>query len=459
MEGRFAAALRRQRSARLASIIAEVKPRDADGVDLLRGRSPAAVAACYAAGGATCISVVTGRWFGGTRELLDQVAGATPLPVLCKDFIRSAADVRDAAQRGASAVLVTLNILPTIALEAVLGACRELKLDPFVEVASAEELDRALGMGVTLIAVNNRDIQTRERSGEGIERSLRLRQGRRGDVFWVSASGIEEVEAAARLVANGFDALLVGTQLMRSDDPEAATRRLVDTVRSVRTTPRQEPLIKICGISNEREVELLAELRVHMGGLCVLPEQSYSLEPVAARRLARRFSGLTRPVLVTVERSTDPLAELIDTVEPQIVQLAGLTRPTHVASLRSRFPPNRLTIMQVMHVYKGRILEAGQFDAYAAAGCDGFVIDRVVPGRLGSTGQPIDPDVLAALCRDGLPRPYLLGGGVDAHNVGERLSSSGAVGVDVCSSVRNERGIDAARVEAFLAAARSSVVT
>ena len=41
----------------------------------------------YTAAGAPCISVVTGRWFGGDDQMLLDVAGLTDLPLLKKDFI------------------------------------------------------------------------------------------------------------------------------------------------------------------------------------------------------------------------------------------------------------------------------------------------------------------------------------------------------------------------------------
>ena len=65
----------------------EVKRRDADGVELMGDRTIPEIVAEYIAAGAPCISVVTGRWFGGDDEMLREVAALTDLPLLKKDFI------------------------------------------------------------------------------------------------------------------------------------------------------------------------------------------------------------------------------------------------------------------------------------------------------------------------------------------------------------------------------------
>ena len=64
------------RSAR-RPLIMEVKCRDAHGTELLDGRAVGEVVRRYARAGAPCLSVVTGRWFGGTPDLLTEVARHT----------------------------------------------------------------------------------------------------------------------------------------------------------------------------------------------------------------------------------------------------------------------------------------------------------------------------------------------------------------------------------------------
>ncbi|MFS8096821.1 hypothetical protein LFM09_06730 [Lentzea alba] len=200
-------------------VIAEVKLRDGDGTDLLRGRSVADVVAAYREAGAACVSVVTGKWFGGNAELLREVASRIDVPLLRKDFITSASQLRMSRQLGASAVLLTAALLPAGVLPKLADQALELGLTPFIEVTNAGELPADARECV--IAVNNKDIKHRERLPADVERSTGLLADvlATGTPCPVSASGIDTPEAGARLIDAGFSALLIGTGLLQAGSP------------------------------------------------------------------------------------------------------------------------------------------------------------------------------------------------------------------------------------------------
>lgn len=214
-------------------VIMELKPRSAGGADLFRGRTPAELVARYEAAGAPCLSVVTGRWFGGDADLLRDVAGRTRLPVLQKDFITNTDHLRSARERGASAVLLTAALLPRVAMAKLVGASLSLGLTPFVEVTSRDEIDDVPCADRCLIAVNNKDITDRERGAADVDRSLELLPAlwRSGTSCPVSASGIDRADVAARLLDAGFAGLLIGTGLLRSDRDLGEWLADVDTCR------------------------------------------------------------------------------------------------------------------------------------------------------------------------------------------------------------------------------------
>lgn len=199
-------------------VIMEVKLRDANGTSLVGDRSLAGIVAGYEAAGAPCLSVVTGRWFGGTQDLLREVTGLTDLPVLQKDFITKESQLVHARESGASAVLLTAQLLPTSALHHLIESCLQLGLTPFVEVVSEAEADAVVRGEDCVVAVNNKDIRHRERGLADISRSMALLPAvlRSGTRCPVSASGIDHPETAARLVNAGFAGLLIGTGLLRA---------------------------------------------------------------------------------------------------------------------------------------------------------------------------------------------------------------------------------------------------
>jgi indole-3-glycerol phosphate synthase len=204
-------------------VIAEIKRHDADGRALLGSRSLPEIVSEYESAGAPCLSVVTGRWFGGSDELLRDVARLTDLPLLKKDFIASERHIVEAKRLGASAVLLTAGILSASALGRLIDAASRHGLTPFVEAASERELAGLVDAHECIVAINNKDIQRRERDRAQLERSLELIGPalRTGTRCAVSASGIAAPADVARLVGAGYAGALVGTALLLADSVEA----------------------------------------------------------------------------------------------------------------------------------------------------------------------------------------------------------------------------------------------
>ena len=203
-------------------LVAEVKRRDAEGRDLLGGRSVPDVVAGHLDLGVTCLSVVTGRWFGGTPAMLREVVETSGVPVLQKDFLTRRSQLDAAARDGAAAVLLTAQLLPTAALATLVDHALELGLTPFVEVVSSTEVQTVPRAQECIIAVNNKDIGDRERGPAQWGRSLALLPDvvATGCLCPVSASGIDSPATARRLLDAGFRGLLVGTSLLTGGDVE-----------------------------------------------------------------------------------------------------------------------------------------------------------------------------------------------------------------------------------------------
>ncbi|WGF90538.1 indole-3-glycerol-phosphate synthase [Marinivivus vitaminiproducens] len=202
-------------------LIMEIKKRSASGRDLFAGREVADLVAAYEEAGAPCLSVVTGRWFGGDERLFTAVRELTDLPLLKKDFITTRRQLDRAADAGAAAVLLTAALLPGDVLGRLIAEARERALVAFVEVAGPTEADRVEPAEGVVVAVNNKDIQERERGAAHIARSAALLPGLRaaGHECVVSASGIAEPAVGAALVGAGYDGLLIGTALLEAPAP------------------------------------------------------------------------------------------------------------------------------------------------------------------------------------------------------------------------------------------------
>ncbi|HEX3946741.1 MAG TPA: indole-3-glycerol-phosphate synthase, partial [Acidimicrobiales bacterium] len=202
------------------AVVAEVKRRSPSKGDLAPGLDPAEVAAAYAAGGASCLSVLTDRdYFGGSPDDLVAARAAVGLPVLRKDFTVGAADVCDARLMGADAVLLIVAALDQRELTELAALADRLGLDALVEVHDRAELDRALDAGARLVGVNQRDLAT---FAVDPARAEQLAAAIPDGVVAVAESGVGGPIDAARLAGAGYQAVLVGETLVRAPDRAAA---------------------------------------------------------------------------------------------------------------------------------------------------------------------------------------------------------------------------------------------
>ena len=221
----FIGALAAGKADRGMAVISEIKRRSPSKGDLDLSLDPAAVAADYEAGGASCLSVLTDEvFFGGSRADLVAARAACSLPVLRKDFTVGPLDVCDARIMGADAVLLIVAALDDTELVTLLALARDLGLAPLVEVHDEAELDRALAVGADLVGVNQRDLRTFE-----VDRERALRMGERmpAGAMAVAESGIRDAADVELLAAAGYAAVLVGETLVRSADRRSAVDSLL----------------------------------------------------------------------------------------------------------------------------------------------------------------------------------------------------------------------------------------
>jgi len=199
-------------------VIMEVKRRTGEGEELMGERTIPDLVAEYTAAGAPCISVVTGRWFGGDDQMLRDVAELTTLPLLKKDFITREKQIAEAVEMGASAILLTAQILPKTSLPKLIDITLSHGLTPFVEVIDEDELGRVTHPEQCIVAINNKQIRTQERDAGDIDVSRAMLEPaiRTGTPCPVSASAITDPRVGAELIAAGFKGLLICTGLLRS---------------------------------------------------------------------------------------------------------------------------------------------------------------------------------------------------------------------------------------------------
>ena len=224
----FVETLKERRSSPLA-VIAEYKRASPSEGDINPGATPEEVAAAYAQAGAGAISVLTEReHFKGELSHLERMTGPG-LPLLRKDFIFHPLQVEQSAATPASAVLLIARMLTESALRELILLCGKLGLTPVVEVFNVPDLLQARAAGASVIQVNNRDLRTLRVDTDISRRMVAARENKE---FWITASGMRSHGDLLAAAASGFDAALIGTSLMRGNDPGAALAALLRRTHS-----------------------------------------------------------------------------------------------------------------------------------------------------------------------------------------------------------------------------------
>jgi indole-3-glycerol phosphate synthase len=218
----FLAALR---AASGSAIVAEIKRASPSAGLIAHNFDPPSIARAYESAGADAISVITERdHFLGELSFLNDVRGATRLPILRKDFLWTRYQIAQSAAYGADCALLIVGGMTDQALRECMEEAARYSLDTLVEVHNEPELERAEAAGAALVGINNRNLRTLVTDLAVSEHLLpKVAPG----VFAISESGMHDASDIARLRAAGAHAFLIGEALMRAENP----KELIESLR------------------------------------------------------------------------------------------------------------------------------------------------------------------------------------------------------------------------------------
>ncbi len=216
-------------------LITEVKPSSPSGGNLIGDKSATDIIDLYIDAGVTGLSVLTEPiHFGGSLKNLNYAA-QQGLPVLFKDFVLDPVQLNVSKSTGASAVLLILALFERgyakLNLDEMIQAATDHNLEVLLEVYDSQEYERALQSKAHMIGINNRDLKTLE--VDLATTQTILAECKKDRMVW-SLSGVYSEKDLKFLSQCGADACLIGTSLMKSENPQSLLKDLLASAKSLK---------------------------------------------------------------------------------------------------------------------------------------------------------------------------------------------------------------------------------
>lgn len=338
---------------------------------------------------ASAISVLADeKYFGGSYDVVRQVAESVSCPVLCKDVVVSPQQVYEARYHGADCVLLMLSVLEDQDFQECARVAASLNMDFIAEVHTEQEMHRANKLHAPIIGINNRNLKT---LAIDMETSARLAPMAHANARIILESGFSKHEHIHRYASLGHG-FLVGSSLMASPRIDLALRELIFG------------RVKICGITNVEDAHKAYQQGAYYGGLnfaevskrCITVEESRSI--IASVPLV--FGG------VFVNQPQAQVADTVNQLGLKFAQLHGDENQHYIDELRAMLDPS----CELWRAF--RVKDTCVHPSYRNV--DHVVLDQYSPHDFGGTGQSFDWNMLQ---KDSDLAQIIVAGGINPNNV------------------------------------------
>ena len=193
---------------------------------------------------------------------------------------------------------------------------------------------------------------------------------------------------------------------------------------------------KICGLNTAESIDAAVSGGAAFVGIVFFPPSPRYVAPDMAAGLIRAVPSTVTSVGLFVDATDDVIAQTLEFVDLDMLQLHGSESPDRVQELREKF--GRKTMKAIKVESAADIEAAMRFEDSS----DWLLFDAKAPKTM--TGALPGGNALAfdwhLLEGRSWKRPWMLSGGLNSDNVAEAVSISGAIAVDVSSGVEDRPG-------------------
>ena len=215
--------------------------------------------------------------------------------------------------------------------------------------------------------------------------------------------------------------------------------------------PTAHVRVKVCCIADAGEARLAVSLGASALGLVsAMPSGPGPIDEDLIATVAGAVPPGVATFLLTCLQDVDAIVAQQRRCRTNTVQLCDVLTGGTPAELRAALPG--IAVVQVIHVAgDASVAEAVSVAPHVSA----ILLDSGQPNAatktLGGTGRRHDWAVSRRI-RAAVDVPVFLAGGLRADNVAEAIATVGPFGVDLCTGVRTDGRLDAAKLAAFMRA-------
>lgn len=398
-------------------------------------RDPVSWAKDYIDSGANVISILTERnfFYGDLKDLIEVKKAFPYISVLRKDFLIDEEDINISYKAGADLILLIASILSYDKLKNMKEKAEDLGLLPLIEVHNLEELEKVLRLKPKLIGINSRDLNTFK-----IDKNypIALKSIIPEGVKVIFESGIKNYTDAFFCGNSGFNGILVGTSIVKSDSLNDKIKELkqgfINGYKNENHFYRKifkkiyidkEIVVKICGITNIEDAIIARDNGADIIGF-IFAKSPRQIEIEKAKEICEILGNSILKVGVVVDKNIEEASQLVKQGFLDAIQFH-----------------NDMTNDQCMSYnvcwYKAiRVKNKDDFlkEFYSPI----LLFDTFSKESYGGTGKLIDKDLLDFAKERGIS--LYLAGGINEDNVEEIVKKWNPLFIDLSSGVEEYPG-------------------
>ncbi len=211
-----------------SGIIAEIKRKSPSKGIINANANIQKISQGYEKPGVSGISVLTDiNYFGGSNDDFKQVRQGVNCPMLRKDFMVDEYQILEAKAMGADIILLIAAGLDSKKCIELAQFSKSLGLEVLLEIHNAKEFQTHYNEHITIVGVNNRNLETFEVSTDV---SKELATIIPSDILKISESGISDPNTIIELRKYGYQGFLMGEAFMKEANPELACKDFINKI-------------------------------------------------------------------------------------------------------------------------------------------------------------------------------------------------------------------------------------